>query len=96
MKRKNEQSLKEVMQDILKLYDLEKKFTQAEIGQIWNEMLGPSVAKVTRSVKLHNGVVTVFLDSSLVKQELNMHRTRLVSALNESIGKDVVMAVELR
>lgn len=96
MKRKNEQTLQEVLHQIIKLYGLEQKFEQTEISQIWNEMLGPSVAKTTRNVKFDRGVLTVYLDSSLVKHELNMHRSRLASALNEAIGKEVVKEVKLR
>jgi len=96
MKRRNEQTLQDVIKVIIKQYGLEQKFEQIEISQIWGEMLGPSVAKVTRNVKFDKGVVTVYLDSSLVKQELNMHRSRLAGALNEAIGKNIVTDVLLR
>lgn len=90
MRRKNEQSLQEVLKEILKKYNLEKRFEQTEIGDVWNNMLGPSVANQTRRVLLKNGVMTVYIDSALVKQEMNMLKTRLIEALNEAMGKPVV------
>jgi predicted nucleic acid-binding Zn ribbon protein len=96
MKQKNEQSLKEVLKQIIRLYGLEKRYEQTEIGQIWNEMLGPSVARMTRSVKFEKGTLTVYLESSLIKQELNMHRSKLARSLNEAIGKELVKEVILR
>lgn len=96
MKRKNEQSIGEVLGEIIKEYGLEKRLKQAEIGQIWNKLLGPSVARSTKRVTLQNGVLTVYLDSGLVKHELNMMRTRLIAALNEAMGSNVVTDVVLR
>ncbi len=96
MKRKNEQSLQEVMQDILKKYQLNRKFQEAEIGQVWNDILGPSVAKQTRKVNLFKGTLTVYLESGLVKQELNMLKSRLIASLNEHIGRELVKEIILK
>jgi predicted nucleic acid-binding Zn ribbon protein len=96
MKRKNEQTIGEVIGEMIKAYGLEKRLKQAEIGQVWNQLLGPSVAKSTQRVTLSNGIVTVYLDSGLVKHELNMMRSRLVTALNEAMGSQVVKDVILR
>ena len=95
MRRKNEQTIGEVIGEMIKAYGLEKRLKQAEIGQVWNQLLGPSVARCTERVTLNNGVVTVYLDSSLVKHELNMMKSRLVAALNEAMGSQVVKEVVL-
>jgi hypothetical protein len=75
MRRKNEQPIGEVLKDMFREYGLERKYQQAEIGYVWNNLLGPSVAHVTGRVILKNGRLTVYLSSSLVKHELNMMRT---------------------
>jgi predicted nucleic acid-binding Zn ribbon protein len=90
MRRKNEQSIGEVLKEMFKEYGLERKYEQAEMGHIWATLLGPSVANVTRKVTLKNGLLTVYLDSTLVKQELQMMRSRLIEALNKEVGKKVV------
>lgn len=95
MRRKNEQSIGEVLKNMFKEYGLERKYEQAEIGHIWNELLGPSVAKVTRKVTLKNGLLTVYLDSGLVKQELGMMRSRLIKALNDEVGKELITDIRL-
>ena len=95
-KRSNEQTLQEVLHVILKKYNLEKRFEQAEVANIWNKTLGPSVANQTSRVILKDGILTVYLDSTLVKQELNMLKTRLVASLNESMGKEVVKEIRIR
>ena len=95
MRRKNEQPIGEVLKDMFKEYGLERKFQQAEIGYVWNNLLGPSVANVTSKVILRNGKLTVYLDSSLVKHELTMMRSRLIAGLNEAMGKELVREIHL-
>ena len=95
MRRKNEQSIGEVLKQMLKEYGLERKYEQAEIGHIWGELLGPSAANVTRRVTLKNGLLTVYLDSGLVKQELGMMRSRLITALNAEVGKELITDIRL-
>ena len=97
MKRSNEQTIQEVIKLFLKQNKLEGKFKQAEIKDVWKNMLGPSVANVTRDVYLgKTGTLTVYIDSSLVKQELGMMKTRLVQALNEEMGEELVKEINLR
>jgi predicted nucleic acid-binding Zn ribbon protein len=95
MRRKNEQPIGEVLKDMFREYGLERKYQQAEIGYVWNNLLGPSVAHVTGRVILKNGRLTVYLSSSLVKHELNMMRTRLISGLNEAMGEELVREIQL-
>lgn len=95
MRRKNEQSIGEVLKDFFKTYGLERKYAQAEVGHVWGKLLGPSVANATQKVTLNNGLLTVYLQSGLVKQELNMMKTRLISALNEELGGEVVKELKL-
>ena len=95
MRRKNEQSIGDVLKDMFKEYGLERKYEQAEIGHIWGKLLGPSVANVTRKVTLKNGLLTVYLDSGLVKHELGMMRTRLIKALNDEVGKELITDIRL-
>jgi predicted nucleic acid-binding Zn ribbon protein len=95
MRRKNEQPIGEVLKDMFREYGLERKYQQAEIGYVWNNLLGPSVAHVTGRVILKNGRLTVYLSSSLVKHELNMMHTRLISGLNEAMGEELVREIQL-
>ena len=97
MKRSNEQSIQEVLKLVLKDLNLEKKYQQAEVVDVWKRMLGPSVANTTREAFLSkNGTLTVYLDSPLVKQELGMMKTRLIHSLNEEMGQNVVKDLVLR
>ncbi len=97
MKRSNEQSIQEVIKLLLKEYNLEGKFKQAEVKDVWKNMLGPSVANATGDVYLgKTGILTVYLTSPLVKQELGMMKSRLVRAINEEMGEEVVKDIIIR
>ena len=55
MKRKsNQQSLGEVIQDFLKQSGWERKLDEVKIMTEWDKVLGPSLAKYTEEVFIHN------------------------------------------
>ncbi|KAB2814636.1 DciA family protein [Phaeocystidibacter luteus] len=91
MKRSNEQSLGEAIKAFVKKHELSGKLAEAEIVAAWSKVLGPAIDRRTTQIRLEaNGLVRVKLDSSSLRQELSMNRTKLAAALNESIGKELV------
>lgn len=96
MKKSNEQSLGDAIRQFLKHHELNGKLAEAEIVAAWSKVLGPAIDRRTTKIRLESGgVVYVTLDSSSLRQELSMQRTKLVDALNESIGKVLVKEVIL-
>lgn len=97
MRKSNEQSLGDAIRSFLKQHELTGKLAEAEVVAAWSKVLGPAIDKRTTSIRLHkSGTVYVELNSSALRQELMMQRSRLVEALNESIGKQIVKDVHLK
>jgi predicted nucleic acid-binding Zn ribbon protein len=91
MGRKDEQqSLADALKSFLKKNDLQKGIDQVDIAQAWNEVLGPGVARYTRSVRLKGGALTVQLNSSVLREELSLGQTKIIALLNEHMGRDLV------
>lgn len=96
MKKSNEQSLGDAIRSFLKQHELTGKLAEAEVVAAWSKVLGPAIDRRTESIRLEpNGTVRVRLNSSALRQELMMQRTRLAEALNESIGKVIVKDIIL-
>lgn len=97
MKKSNEQSLGDAIKSFLKHHELNGKLAEAEVVAAWSKVLGPAIDRRTTKIRLaEGGVVHVTLTSSSLRQELSMQRTKLVDALNESIGKTIVSQVILQ
>lgn len=96
MRRSNEQSLGEAIRAFIKRHELSGKLAEAEVVAAWSKVLGPAIDRRTEKIRLDkSGTVYVELNSSSLRQELSMQRSRLAQALNESIGREIVKNIIL-
>lgn len=96
MARKDEQkSLGDALKSFLQENDLQKGIDQVEMARAWNEVLGPGVARYTRSVRLRGGVLTVQLNSSVLREELSLGQSKIIALLNGHMGRDLVEELHL-
>ncbi len=92
--RKSEASpLKEVIQDMVEAYNLNKKFDQTTIVNLWPKLMGKAIANRTKSVFVKGEKLFVTVESSVLKQELNMHKARIIELFAQEIGRVVVKEV---
>ena len=52
--------------------------------------MGPTVARLTRSVEVENGVLILHISSAALKAQLFENRFELVAKLNEAVGGNVL------
>lgn len=84
--RKNEQSLAEVLDLLKKKYGWQEKMMEVAVRNAWYRLLGPVAVHHTVSIRYHKQTLTVQLNSSVLREELWMHKEKLLNALNEEIG----------
>jgi len=59
--------------------------------ELWNELVGREVAKITRAGTIRRGVLEVLCQSSAVMQELAFKKEMLIKQLNKGLlGKQLV------
>lgn len=97
MKRKNAQTIGEVIRDFLEENkSLREKIYENRIEHAWTEVLGDMVMRYTRNVYVKNRVLYVSLSSSVLRSELSLSRERLVKSLNEQAGAEVIDDIVIR
>jgi predicted nucleic acid-binding Zn ribbon protein len=89
-KRSNEQNMGEALSEWLDRYRLRQGTDNSRVLQAWDEVMGPSVARQTSRKKVENGVLIIQLDSSVVRKELLMVKAKIVSAINEHVGRSAI------
>lgn len=94
-RKSNEQSLGQVISDMLKVYRLDGKMKQLDAQAAWGEVMGPVVAKKTRDVKLRGKVLSVTIDSGVMKEEFSYAKQRIVTMMNEHLGEEVIDDVRI-
>lgn len=96
IKRKNEYSLKEVLDQLVKAYRLEGKLLETKVINSWEKVVGGIFAKHTSHLSIKNGILYVKLDSAVLRSELSMARSKLVESLNKEVGQKVIEDIIFR
>jgi hypothetical protein len=79
---------------MLKKYELDDGLWSAKIVEAWGNSMLPAVVQRTNSINFRNGVLSVYLNSSVLKNELTMVRQDLIQQLNEALGEEVILDMQ--
>ena len=96
MQRKEVKKIDSLLQQFVKTNRLEKGLAEYRLMKSWKDLLGITVAKKTKSLKIQNRKLFVTLHSSVVRNELSLIKESLIPKLNEAAGMDVIDDVVLR
>lgn len=69
---------------------LEQQVLEVQMEEVWPSVMGETVAKLTRSVEVKNGMLYVKVSSAALKTQLFENRFELVRKLNEAVGASVI------
>jgi predicted nucleic acid-binding Zn ribbon protein len=90
MRRSNVQSIGNVVNELLKTLNIDQKIKEVRLTSSWGEVLGKNVSRATQKVYIKNKVLFVYLNSSVIRNELLMLKSGIIKALNERAGEKVI------
>lgn len=96
MSKTNEQPLGEVIEELLRRYNLKDQWDAARVVQSWESVVGSYIASHTTDIHINKGVLYVYLDSDALRNELLYAKSLLISKLNEVAGYAIVEDIVLR
>ncbi len=96
MERKEIQKIDTLLQKFVKANNLERGLAEYRLIKSWSELLGITVAKKTKSLRIRNRKLFVTLHSSVVRNELGMIKDSLIPKLNEAAGYHVIDDIVLK
>jgi len=88
-------TLGEALGELIKEYRLEKGLKDAAVLNIWEEIAGKVITARTKRIYLKDGVLHIYLTSSVLRNELMMLRDSLKSRINSRAGEEVVREIVL-
>ncbi|PHQ62031.1 MAG: RNA-binding protein [Maribacter sp.] len=96
-KRKNSGiHLSDALQDFIKENKLQKGMDKVNAREAWANLMGNGVNNYTTSIELRNEILYVSLSSSVLREELSHGKSKIITMLNEELGKDLVKKLILR
>jgi predicted nucleic acid-binding Zn ribbon protein len=90
MRRTNDKSLKDAIEQMLKVYKLKRKFDETSLVVAWPEIMGKAVANRTKDIFIRDRKLFIRIESAVIKNELVMMRSNIIDKMNERAG-DVVI-----
>ncbi|MDI3527489.1 MAG: hypothetical protein PWR03_1672 [Tenuifilum sp.] len=95
MSGNNTKSLGEAIREFIDSMKWHDQINQASIINDWDKIAGRDIARFTTELRYKNGVLTIKLNSSALRQELHMRRTELISHINQFYGgKEIVKEIK--
>ncbi|GAB5472990.1 MAG: DUF721 domain-containing protein [Maribacter sp.] len=96
-KRKNNNlNMGEALQAFIKANKLEKGMDRVNVKEAWVKQMGNGVNNYTTGVELRNETLFVSLSSSVLREELSHGKSKIVTMLNEELGKELIKKLVLR
>ena len=83
MRKTNDKSLKEAIEQMLQVYKIKKRYDETGIIAHWPQLVGKSVANRTKELYIHDKKLFLRIESSVIKNELMLMRTQIINKINE-------------
>ena len=86
----NSLSISDALVAFLRENDLEQSVLDVQVEEAWPRVMGATIAQMTRSIEVKNGMLVVHVNSAALKAQLFENRFELVRKLNEAVGANAI------
>ncbi|MGN8072069.1 DUF721 domain-containing protein [Mucilaginibacter sp. SG564] len=93
MRKANDKSLKEAIDQMLNVYKIKRRFDETAVVAAWPELVGKPVANRTKELFIRDKKLFLRIESSVIKNELMMMRAQIMDKINEKANGILVEEV---
>jgi hypothetical protein len=93
---KDPENISAVLKKFIKGNKLEQGIDNVRIKELWTEHMGNGVANYTQNVQLSNSTLFISLSSAVLREELSYGKSKIISMMNDALGKELITKVVLR
>ena len=86
---KKEQPLGDVIEKLMKAYQLDDKMKEFDLNDAWPELMGKAVAHRTKNIKIKNKTLHLQIDSAVMREELHSGKRVIIERVNQFMKKEV-------
>lgn len=81
------------LEQSLKRFDLSTRLNEYSVWPIWNDVVGPTVARNAQPEKIRNGTLFVKVTSTVWMQQLQYMKDVILEKLNQRLGTEIVKKI---
>ncbi|QEC77589.1 DUF721 domain-containing protein [Mucilaginibacter ginsenosidivorax] len=82
MRKTNDKSLKEAIEQMLNVYKIKRRYDETGVVAAWPELVGKSVANRTKELFIRDKKLFLRIESSVIKHELMLMRSQIIDKIN--------------
>ena len=96
-KRRNDHiSIADALKEFVETNKLETGLDKINVADAWANLMGNGVNNYTTSVQLERDILYIQLSSSVLREELSYGKEKIISMLNDTLGKPLIKKLVLR
>jgi hypothetical protein len=92
----NEISIGEALRLFLKKSKLGGNMQALQITQIWEQLMGKTIAKYTDKIEIYNDKLIIYTNVAPLKQELSYQKEQIIERVNEALHENVIKEVVIK
>lgn len=94
---KKEEKLKDILSKVIAQdKNMSREIGLARIESAWAEKMGEMINSYTQRLYFSGGKLTVYLSSSVLRNQLNLNRQRIIDLINDTCEEDVIKEISIR
>ncbi len=90
MRKANDKTMKQAIEQMLNVYKIKRRFDETAIIATWPDIVGKPVANRTSEIFINNKKLFLRIESSVVKNELMIIRSQIMEKINTEAGDTLV------
>lgn len=96
IRKENIQTLGDALKHLVQSLGIEKQLEQYSVFDVWNDAVGPQVAKVAQPERLQNGVLIVAVNNAPWRTELTFRKKEILERIHERTGSSSITDIKFR
>ena len=88
-------SISEALKEFVETNRVQSGLDKINVADAWVSVMGKGVNNYTTGIKLERNTLYVKLSSSVLREELSYGKEKIISMLNEALGKELVKKLVL-
>lgn len=92
----HEERISDTFEAALRRLGVRRAVREAQLQDVFAEIVGPAVAPLCRAISLDRGVLLVATEHTALAHQLQMEAPRIIHALNQRVGPDTVKRLRFK
>jgi predicted nucleic acid-binding Zn ribbon protein len=95
-KEKHQFTISEALDLIVNKKHITKGITESMIREKWSEIMGKTISEHTTLLYVKDEILYLYFNSSIVKNECNYNKEKIVKLVNEGVGQNIIKEVIIK